>query len=62
MATYEMEVALASEDVDRLNAAAERRGITPEEMAGVLARAELVHRMQLQHATGSVVPFRRRTD
>lgn len=62
MANYELEVALASEDVARLNAAAERRGITPAEMAGALARSELVHRMHVQQSGGSVVPFRRRPD
>lgn len=62
MADREIETALPSETLARVQREAFRRGISLEEMAGILARNELARRAQPQTAAGSVVPFRRRTE
>jgi hypothetical protein len=56
---YEIEVALEPGDAARLQALADKQGITPEQMAGRLARAELTRRIQLKSYPEAVVlPFR----
>jgi hypothetical protein len=56
---FEIEFALEPGDAARLRALAEEQGITPGEMAGRLARAELTRRIQLKSYPEAVVlPFR----
>jgi hypothetical protein len=62
MVELEMDFTLSAEELARVQKEAVRRGITPEEMAGILAHNELERRSRCQLSGGAVVPFRRRAD
>lgn len=62
MAERELDITLSEDDLERVKREAVRRGISLEQMTGILTRTELARRTQALTSTGSVVPFRRRTD
>lgn len=62
MAYRELEITLSEDDLERVKREAVRRGISLEQMTGILTRSELARRTQALTSNGSVVPFRRRAD
>lgn len=54
------QVQLGQREMEQLEREAEKRGITPEELAAELMRRELAQRTKPRSPRGTVKPFRRR--
>lgn len=54
------QVGLDRASMDQLEREAEKRGVTPEELAAELMRRELANRTKPRNPRGSVTPFHRR--
>ncbi|MCY1399221.1 hypothetical protein D9M71_142720 [compost metagenome] len=54
------QVQLGQREMEQLEREAEKRGVTPEELAAELMRRELAQRTKPRNPRGAVKPFRRR--
>ncbi len=54
------QVQLGQREMEQLEREAEKRGVTPEELAAELMRRELAQRTKPRNPRGVVKPFRRR--